>query len=112
MSVRESSGDHDLAVVEAKRVDAEESTETTHGVVIPDSDLGKRYQLTDLVHSLYPDAEFRSYGCDVASFLAPKLLIVAKYRRAPGRIGIDEEDDRQATLFELKRSTVPQGRPG
>lgn len=40
--------------------------------------------LIDLVQARYPEAEFRSYANSAASFLAPKLLIVAAYRDSRG----------------------------
>ena len=87
-------------VIDAKRVDAGEVTKTTLEVKIPETELGQRYQLTDLVHELYPEAEFRSFGGDAASFLAPKLLIVATYRRAPVSDRGSEKPDTQPRLFE------------
>jgi hypothetical protein len=43
-------------------------------------ELGRRALLIELVRARYPEAEFRSYANGAASFLAPKLLIVAAYR--------------------------------
>jgi len=91
----------DLVVIDAKRVDSDEVAETTVEVVVPDSELGQRRQLTDLVHALYPDAEFRSFANEAASFLDYKLLIVAVYRRTPDDSREIVEDDSQQRLFSL-----------
>lgn len=41
---------------------------------------GRKALLIELVRARYPEAELRSYANSAASFLAPKLLIVAAYR--------------------------------
>ena len=68
---------------------------------IPDTELGQRAQLTDLVHARYPDAEFRSFADKAASFLAHKLLVVAVYRRSGAGDWLEHasDDDAQEQLF-------------
>lgn len=65
------------------------------------SDLAVRGHLSNLVRSLYPGAELRSFADATASFLAPKLLIVATYRIAAGQGDEEdgEDDARQQQLF-------------
>jgi hypothetical protein len=95
------SANHDPCLVEIKasRVDSEETTFTTLDVMRPDSELGRRHQLTDLVRDLYPDAEPRSFDGEVASFLAQKLLIVARYRRGSDQTGPKAVPAVQQSLF-------------
>lgn len=73
----------DRALITAKRLDADEQELTTIDVDVPRSEAGQQAQLIDLVRELYPDAEFRSFGDEAASFLAHKLLVVAVYQRSP-----------------------------
>lgn len=91
----------DAVVITAKRLDSDEAVETTVAVDMPSSDLGRRTQLSELVRDLYPDAEFRSFANDAATFLDHKVLVVAIYRRGKkGSDAIDaEEDDSQQRLF-------------
>jgi hypothetical protein len=91
----------DLVVITAKRLDSDEVEEATLEVDIPDSELGHRTQLVSLVHGRYPEAEFRSFANEAASFLAHKVLIVAGYRRAgeDRRVARPAEDDSQQQLF-------------
>jgi len=64
---------------------------------------GRKALLIDLVRARYPEAEFRSYANNAASFLAPKLLIVAAYRdsREPEAVSpaAPVADHRQQNLF-------------
>jgi hypothetical protein len=64
---------------------------------------GRKALLIDLVRARYPEAEFRSYANSAASFLAPKLLIVAAYRdsREPEAASpaAPVADHRQQNLF-------------
>jgi hypothetical protein len=91
----------DLAIITAKRLDSEEAEEVAIEVKVPDTELGQRAQLADLVHARYPEAEFRSFADEAASFLAHKLLVVAVYRRseADGRLDSPPGDDAQEQLF-------------
>jgi hypothetical protein len=92
----------DLAVIAAKRLDSDEVEEMAFEVDVPAGELGQRTQLADLVHARYPEAEFRSFADEAASFLAHKVLIVAFYRRSGegGRAAPPPEDDsRQQQLF-------------
>lgn len=66
--------------VTAKRVDSDETSETAVEVPPVSTEEAIRHQIGTVVSSLYPEAEFRSYANAVASYLAPKLLIVAVYR--------------------------------
>lgn len=88
-------------MITAKRLDSNEAVETTVAVEMPMSELGQRAQLSELVRDLYPDAEFRSFANDAATFLDHKVLVVAIYHR--GRKGSDatdaEEGDSQQQLF-------------
>ncbi|HKF82111.1 MAG TPA: hypothetical protein VKB23_04030 [Solirubrobacterales bacterium] len=72
--------DRHLVVVSAKRLDSDETEETAQEVPPMSSDAVVRTRLADTVSSLYPSAEFRSFSGAAATFLAPKLLIVAVYR--------------------------------
>lgn len=72
----------DCVVLRAKRLDSEDVEETIVGVDVPSTESAQRNQLTELVHARYPGAEFRSFANDAASFLAPKVLVVAVYHRS------------------------------
>lgn len=82
-TLTEKSATSDLVVLTAKRLDSEDVEETPIKVDIPASEGGKQSQLIDLVRARYPEAEFRSFANDAASFLAHKVLVVAVYRRSP-----------------------------
>jgi hypothetical protein len=43
-------------------------------------EMARKNLLVDLVGARYPEARLRSYADRAASFLAPKLLVVAAYR--------------------------------
>jgi hypothetical protein len=88
----------DIAVIKAMRVDSDEVVETVLEVAIPETPLGQRMQLTDAVHSLYPNAEFRSFANEAASFLDHKLLIVATYRHGSTKNRGSAEDAQQSLL--------------
>lgn len=69
---------------------------------MPSSDAGQQAQLIELVHGHYPEAEFRSFANEAASFLAHKLLVVAVYRRVAESPDGDEavaDDESQQQLF-------------
>lgn len=91
----------DRVVINAKRLDSDEAVETTVAIEIPRSEVGQRAQLSELIGDLYPDAEFRSFANDAATFLDHKVLIVAVYQRAGREEDADdaEEDDSQQQLF-------------
>lgn len=91
----------DRAVITAKRLDAEEGEEHVVEVEVPPTEAGQRAQLVELVHARYPEAEFRSFADEAASFLAHKLLVVAVYRRSEGPSALDRPvvDDSQQQLF-------------
>jgi hypothetical protein len=92
----------DVVVITAKRLDSIDVDETSVDVQIPESELGQRTQLIDLVRSRFPDAEFRSFANEAASFLAHKLLVVAVYRRSPSDERSDggmSRSDEQQSLF-------------
>lgn len=74
-------GASDSVVITAKRLDADEREEVVVEVEIPAAEAERRRQLIDLVHERYPDAEFRSFANDAASFLAFKVMVVAVYRK-------------------------------
>jgi hypothetical protein len=91
---------NDLVVITARRLDSEDVEEATIEVDVPQSEAGQRAQLTGLVHARYPDAEFRSFANEAASFLAHKVLVVAVYRRSSDRLheaiaGDDETQQQQ-----------------
>ena len=88
-------------MIKAKRLDSEEVEETAVEVGVPDTEIGQRSQLVDLVHARYPDAEFRSFANEAASFLAHKVLIVAVYQRSTKDANGDgtAESDSQQQLF-------------
>ena len=88
-------------MITAKRLDSDEAVETTVTVETPSSELGRQAQLSDLVRDLYPEAEFRSFANDAATFLDHKVLVVAVYRGSrEGSDALDaEEDDSQQQLF-------------
>lgn len=90
----------DLVVLTAKRLDSDEVTEATHEVDPIRSEVAVRDRLGAVVSSFYPEAEFRSYASGAATYLAPKLLIVAVYR--PGEhtdVQVGKDDDTQQQLF-------------
>lgn len=59
-----------------------------------------RAQVSECVRALYPEAELRSFANGAATYLAPKLLIVAVYRLAPGPgEGVGDDDGQQQQLF-------------
>jgi hypothetical protein len=89
-----------LVAITAKHLDSDDTIEAVTEVEPPASDLAVRKQLADLVEPLYPDAEFRSFANNAATFLAPKLLIVAVYYPSGDDVdaGIDDEPD-QPQLF-------------
>jgi len=89
----------DRVRITAKRVDSDAAEEIRIELNAPDTDLGKRTQLTDLVAERYPDAELRSFANDAASFLAPKVLIVAVYEF--GQAEPHVPDTRQPQLFDV-----------
>lgn len=92
----------DFVVITAKRLDSDEVSETVVGVPTPRSELAMRNQLAGLVGPRYPDAEFRSFANSAATFLAPKLLIVAVYRPSSSEddnLDEDADDDSQQQLF-------------
>jgi 23S rRNA G2445 N2-methylase RlmL len=89
----------DLAVIKAKRVDSDEVVEMVLEIAISNTPIGQRMQLTDAVHSLYPNAEFRSFANEAASFLDHKLLIVATYRRGPAEGRGGQTEDAQQSLL-------------
>lgn len=97
----ERSATSDLVVITARRLDSENVEEAAIEGDVPQSEAGQRNQLTDLVHARYPDAEFRSFANEAASFLAHKLLVVAVYRRSADRPHevIVEGDEAQQQLF-------------
>lgn len=73
----------DHVVITAKRLDAPEKKQTTIEADLPHSEAAQQALLVELVRARYPDAEFRSFADEAASFLAHKLLVVAVYRRGP-----------------------------
>ena len=91
----------DRVIITAKRLDSEDAEEVAVEVEVPETEFGQQAQLIELVHARYPDAEFRSFASEAASFLAHKLLIVAVYRRSarPEQISDVAEDDSQEQLF-------------
>ncbi len=97
----EKSATSDLVVITAKRLDSEEAEEAAVEVEVPRSEAGQRAQLTDLVHARYPEAEFRSFANEAASFLAHKVLVVAVYRRSSDPSGeiVPSGDETQQQLF-------------
>jgi len=95
----EESATNDLVTITAKRLDSEDVEEASVEVEIPSTEGGKQGQLIDLVHARYPEAEFRSFANDAASFLAHKVLVVAVYRRlsdaTPSVSAPDDETQQQ-----------------
>lgn len=92
----------DFVVITAKRLDSDDAEEAVVEVKVPETEFGQQAQLRDLVRDRYPDAEFRSFANEAASFLAHKLLIVAVYQRSAedGRDADSEaRDDSQEQLF-------------
>jgi len=90
-------------LIKAKRLDSDETTEARVSVELPSSDLGKRTQLAEVVGGAYPDAEFRSFANDAATFLDHKVLVIAIYEYVGEHRdrGTEEEDDseQQQQLF-------------
>jgi hypothetical protein len=74
----------DLAIVTAKRLDSDAVDEFAVEVEVPPTEIGQQAQLIELVRGKYPDAEFKSFANEAASFLEHKVLIVAVYRRSAG----------------------------
>ena len=95
--------ERDQVVITAKRLDTEERVETSVEVDVPGSEAGRTIQLIELVRDRYPQAEFRSYADDAASFLAHKLLVVAVYKqvatRSRGRADAEQDGGSQSQLF-------------
>jgi hypothetical protein len=91
----------DIAVIRAKRIDAADVAEAVVPVDIPRTDAAQQALLTDLVRERYPDAEFRSFANEAASFLDHKLLVIAAYRRAEQGLPSEDsaDDDSQEQLF-------------
>lgn len=87
------SGGHDAVVITAKRLDSDDVQEVVLEVEMPATEAAQRAQLVDLVKPRFPDAELRSFADEAASFLAPKLLVVAVYRRTPGSTLAPAEPD-------------------
>jgi hypothetical protein len=88
----------DTVVITAKRLDSEEAEEAAVEVKVPETEVGQQAQLIELVHARYPDAEFRSFANEAASFLAHKVLVVAVYRRSTKNQAA-AVDDSQQRLF-------------
>lgn len=89
-----------MVLITAKRLDAEEATRAVVEVEAPKTEASQQAQLVELVRDRYPEAEFRSFADEAASFLAPKLLIVAVYRRSQATNSPDEVvDESQQRLF-------------
>jgi hypothetical protein len=89
-------------LITAKRLDADEREQIAVEVDAPGSEAEQRTQLIELVRARYPDAEFRSFANEAASFLAHKLLVVAVYRRSTERVAEDNpepDDGSQQQLF-------------
>lgn len=86
-----------IAVVTAKSLDSDEVVESVVGMRRHQSTPALQSELIDLVRGLYPGSEFRSFADGAATFLAPKLLIVAVYRLAeePDARRNDDDDDQQ-----------------
>jgi CRISPR/Cas system-associated endoribonuclease Cas2 len=91
----------DIVVITAKRLDSDEAIETAISVETPSTEIGRRVQLSEFVGELYPNAEFRSFANDAATFLDHKVLVIAIYQRAgKGSDAEDAEgDDSQQQLF-------------
>lgn len=89
-------------LITAKRLDAQEREETAVEVDVPQTEAGQQTQLIELVQARYPEAEFRSFADEAASFLAHKLLVVAVYQRSgksPGEDAAPPDDESQQQLF-------------
>lgn len=90
----------DSVVITAKRLDSDELSEATVEVETPASELALRKLLTELVGARHPDAELRSFANGAATFLAPKLLVVAVHRLSGGDdFAAEKDDDSQQQLF-------------
>jgi len=88
-------------VITAKALDSDAVDETIQELEPISSENAMRAQISERVRSLYPQAELRSFADGAATYLAPKLLIVAVYRLAGGRGPEegDEDDGQQQQLF-------------
>lgn len=87
-------------MITAKSLDSDEVVESVVEMRRPRSAMGLQSELTDLVRGLYPGSEFRSFADGAATFLAPKLLIVAVYRLAEEPDARrNDDDDEQQQLF-------------
>lgn len=91
----------DLVAITAKRLDSEDVEEAVVEVRMPQTESAQQAQLIELVHARYPEAEFRSFANEAASFLAHKVLVVAVYRRAsdPAQEISKVVDETQQRLF-------------
>lgn len=85
----------DSVLITAKRLDSDEAFETTAEIDPPGSESAVRAQLDRLVRASYPDAEFRSFAGGAATYLAPKLLVVAVYHSTRSGGDGDSEDSQQ-----------------
>jgi len=98
--ITESPEGQDFVTVTAKRLDSDETVETTQAVDPLRSEAEIRNQLGTVVSAFYPEAEFRSYAAAAATYLEPKLLIVAVYCPRDGtEISVEEDEDTQQQLF-------------
>lgn len=104
---REHTSDAVVSIV-AKRLDSDQEDETTVEIARIANEDVLRARLIDLVRARYPEAEFRSYAEGAASFLAPKVLIVAALREWTSRsrqaghgvtADISPDHERQQQLF-------------
>lgn len=88
-------------MITAKRLDSEDAEEAAIEVQIPRTEAAQQAHLIDLVHARYPEAEFRSFANEAASFLAYKVLVVAVYRRSADapREAATADDETQQQLF-------------
>lgn len=68
----------------ARRLDSEEREESTVEVTRPVTEADLKARLIDLVGARYPAAELRSFADGAASFLAPKVLVVAAIEELRG----------------------------
>jgi hypothetical protein len=87
--------------ITGKSLDSDEIVESIFRLGHCTSASGLKSQIVDLVRDLYPNAELRSFADGAATFLAPKLLIVAVYRLAERTDDVqdDGDDDEQQQLF-------------
>jgi hypothetical protein len=89
----------DSVLITAKRLDSDEAFETIAEIDPPESESAVRAQLDRLVRANYPDAEFRSFAGGAATYLAPKLLVVAVYHSTTRSGGDGDSEDSQQQLF-------------